>query len=1089
MKGRQGTLITVLGALVLIGMLASYFLFIAPSSSTEPIIKPGVADRCAGLDEDPFGDENSNNKTGRPGDAGSTSSGTGKGTSSDSADGSGKKTNPDGTDPESADEEGEDTAAPKFDPEEVNEVVPGHLLVRIVDKEDDRPLPGTTVYFPIRGSRLDTELGDVVIKPGMSGLVKRTNRHGVAIWSQKELAQLVEEQKDAGNEPTSVLATGLGYADLFEPLKIPDLKKGAEVTFKLFPAVRVTGKVREKRGGSVQYATVEILQTTQQGDATKPANRFSIKTDGLGEFTLKLADSYLYTFEVKQSGYAPYTSKVFNFRQDQREVSILLEAARGISGIVVGAGGKPIEGAEVWARDDGETVLTSADGKFAFDMVKDRIFRNDVSLRVSAEGYAPQDQKVLANDYKVRFELEKEGTLTGIVINEKKQPIAGALVECTYLEGRSRYPYDAVLSDAEGKFKFGQFAKGRVLLSATYDTLYSPTQTIDVKAKSNAGPVKLVLTTGATVTGMVSSNGVGIAGVTIAMDGKATGASGPDGVFTLGGVAPGKHKLKIVNEYPISDEQIRQLPVFTTNGQDYYYLPTEREVNLKFAETGTVNFEVEAFNANVDHKITVNVVTQPNEPATGVQVTIKPVFGAPPAGVEAPKTQVLAIDLPEGTAELPLSLLNGVSYEVTLTHNRFFTATLTAESLAGVPDGGTVELLLERAFIIKGYIKDSEGNGIENVQVSRDRNNPYANHASTDIYGYFEIGQLKAGDFLVSVFKTSYYQEQIDVVIEDQDPEPMAITLVSANEIRIIVARNGTPQPGAHVHIYRNDAEGDDPNDYKRHFDIGTTDANGEKYINFHWLRNYQVVAYHGDDVAFVNFNNLKEEPEREFTIALEKSYDLSGRIVDKDTMQPLNGVIVRAHLAPTGVDGRDGNFFQLEADNEGRFNFKVPAGDFYFYVPQTNSHQSYSTEGSNVPAGSVNLQLMVPIREDIQGNYAQILSISAPTNMTAGEQYTVDVTVRNMGNTTWTSAGNKPWRLGSQSPQDNKVWGMSRVPLPQGTTVLPKETYVFSFTVTAPANAGQYSMQWRMVQDGKEWFGQMSEKLTITVAAAPSGE
>src|SRR5690606_17954353 len=354
----------------------------------------------------------------------------------------------------------------------------------------------------------------------------------------------------------------------------------------------------------------------------------------------------------------------------------------------------------------------------------------------------------------------------------------------------------------------------------------------------------------------------------------------------------------------------RQFPVFTTDGKSYYYLPTEQEVELKYADTETVNFEVQSFEAKVDRKITVQVRTRPSEPATGVQVTIKPVFGAPPEGVEAPKTWVTSLDLPNGQADMALSLLNGVSYEATFVHNRFFTAKLTADSLAGVDDGGVIELVLERAFIIKGYVKDSQGAGLEGVGLSKDKNNPWDMQATTDIYGYFEFGQLKAGEYTITAFKTSYYQEQKVVKVEESDPEPLQITMVNANEIRIIVANNGTPQPGAHVHIYRNDAEGDNPDDYKRHFDIGTTDANGVKYINFHWVRNYQIVAYYGNEVAFVNFNNLREMPEREFTIELEQAYDLTGRLVDHETGAPLGGVIVRAHIAPTGVDGRDGNFF-----------------------------------------------------------------------------------------------------------------------------------------------------------------------------------
>jgi hypothetical protein len=60
----------------------------------------------------------------------------------------------------------------------------------------------------------------------------------------------------------------------------------------------------------------------------------------------------------------------------------------------------------------------------------------------------------------------------------------------------------------------------------------------------------------------------------------------------------------------------------------------------------------------------------------------------------------------------------------------------------------------------------------------------------------------------------------------------------------------------------------------------------------------------------------------------------------------------------------------------------------------------------------------------------------------------------------------------------------MSRVQLDSGIEVRPKDVYTFSFTVTAPA-AGNHNMQWRMVQDGKEWFGQYSTKVLIAVSAA----
>ncbi|MCC6464462.1 MAG: carboxypeptidase regulatory-like domain-containing protein [Planctomycetes bacterium] len=1082
MKSRGGLVITVLAGLVLLALVAGYFLLSGPANRTTS--RPGeTATRAPGeFDDNDPELVRARKAASQAAAAGNPCAGGADGTTA---------TQPEDEappDPKQA-KPGELGEVPEVDPEEINAPVPGHLIIRVLDRTDERTLPGSDVYYPIRGAALEVEGGDVKIHAGLSPLRKKTNKHGVAVWSQKELTKLLAEPLPEGQpDVTSVLVTALGYADLFEPQKVPDLTKGGELKLKLFSAVRVTGKVREKRGGAVSFISVDVLQTSSQGDGGgKPLNRFTVRADGLGEFALKVADAYTYRFEVKAPGFAPYTSQDFDFRRDEREVSVLLEPARGISGVVLGQQSKPLAGAKVHAVNDLQSVLTDDKGKFVFDMVRDRIFTNDVLLRFSAEGYAPENRVVLANDRNVRVQLKVEGTLRGTVLDDKKKPIAGATVNCAYIEGADRYPRDPVYTNEKGEFVFRGFADGQVQLSAAWEGLASETEVVDVKAGREV-KARLTLYTAAAITGRVHSGGTGIAKVTISLDGKSAAATDGEGNFTLSGVRGGEHTVRVVNQFPIPDEQLRQLPIFTADGKAYYYLPVERKLEVKPGAGQSVDFEVQPFDTRVDRKITVRIVTVPQETTKGLQVTIRPVLGTPPQGIEAPKTQVIALDLPDGTADLPLSLLNGVSYEATFVHNRYFTATLTPQAFADVPDGGKVEVRLERAFIIKGYVKDSLGAGIESVGLSNDRNNPWKLAVQTDIHGYFEFGQLKEGKYLVTAFKTSYYQEQREVEINGTDPEPLQLVLVSANEIRIRVVNNGSPQPGAHVHIYRNRTDGENPDDVKEHFDIGTTDANGEKYINFHWLRNYQIVVNHGERVGFANFNNQREVPEREFTIELEAALPLSGTVVDADTGEPLEGVVVRAHLAPSGNPLRDGNFFQLETAAGGAFSFQVPLGQHYFYVPQTRSHRSLDTSAGPVASGTSGHVLAPTIREDISGNYAQMLAITAPSSMEAGGKYEVEVTVRNMGDTTWTSAGSKPWRLGSRAPQDNTTWGFGRVPLPEGIEVRPHETWTFKFTVTAPAQPGNYAMQWQMVQDGKEWFGQLSRQLAIVVQPASGG-
>jgi len=114
--------------------------------------------------------------------------------------------------------------------------------------------------------------------------------------------------------------------------------------------------------------------------------------------------------------------------------------------------------------------------------------------------------------------------------------------------------------------------------------------------------------------------------------------------------------------------------------------------------------------------------------------------------------------------------------------------------------------------------------------------------------------------------------------------------------------------------------------------------------------------------------------------------------------------------------------------------------------------------------------------------NQAQFISQSVPGSMYTFEPYSVSVTMKNIGNTTW-QAGTL-FALGSQNPQDNTRWGMSRVPLPN--PVAPGAQVTFSFIVNAPATPGKYNFQWRMVQDNVGWFGDLTPNVQVSVKNQP---
>ncbi|HWT03608.1 MAG TPA: M4 family metallopeptidase [Pyrinomonadaceae bacterium] len=114
--------------------------------------------------------------------------------------------------------------------------------------------------------------------------------------------------------------------------------------------------------------------------------------------------------------------------------------------------------------------------------------------------------------------------------------------------------------------------------------------------------------------------------------------------------------------------------------------------------------------------------------------------------------------------------------------------------------------------------------------------------------------------------------------------------------------------------------------------------------------------------------------------------------------------------------------------------------------------------------------------------NGAIFVSQSVPTSMTAGQTYSVSVTMYNSGTTTWTS---DVYKLGAQNPHDNVTWGTHRIYLPYGTTVSPGSYYTFYFNVTAPSTPGYYNFQWRMVQEGVEWFGDYTANVVVNVTGS----
>ena len=112
-------------------------------------------------------------------------------------------------------------------------------------------------------------------------------------------------------------------------------------------------------------------------------------------------------------------------------------------------------------------------------------------------------------------------------------------------------------------------------------------------------------------------------------------------------------------------------------------------------------------------------------------------------------------------------------------------------------------------------------------------------------------------------------------------------------------------------------------------------------------------------------------------------------------------------------------------------------------------------------------------------GNSAVFISQTVPSTVPPNENFNVSITFKNNGGTIWNNSDK--YFLGSQNPQDNNIWGTSRIHLPND--VAPSEQVTFTFNVTAPSTIGFHNFQWQILQDAVEWFGEKSINSSINVS------
>jgi protocatechuate 3,4-dioxygenase beta subunit len=235
--------------------------------------------------------------------------------------------------------------------------------------------------------------------------------------------------------------------------------------------------------------------------------------------------------------------------------------------------GKPIAGAEVEAvksvaRPQGgyETqrlaaVATDGDGDYRLDCVDS----GAITLQVRADGFASRAVS-LARDTPAAYrvidvELSPQAVLSGRVLDEQGEPLAGVLISTTTVlaidgRGYASPSYRKAETDREGRFELRDLPTGFVQLSYRKDRYYHTP--LGELLEVPGDPIEITMVRTGTIRGRLTEGGKPVAGASVSLnqEGKAPDTWGGigtwgggmntdgEGRFEFAGAPPGRYKLE-----------------------------------------------------------------------------------------------------------------------------------------------------------------------------------------------------------------------------------------------------------------------------------------------------------------------------------------------------------------------------------------------------------------------------------------------------------------------------------------------------------------------------------------------------------------
>lgn len=507
----------------------------------------------------------------------------------------------------------------------------------------------------------------------------------------------------------------------------------------------LTGTVLDEKNRPIEGALVALIPRAH-GEEPKTG-----ASDANGRFEVVLPGSGAFRVEAYAPGCVPF--KAGDVDPTKPLTIVLKRGGETIAGVVRdGATLDPLEGAIVETRTGEYSARVSAEPRLGLvDAVSDErgefrlegLAKTSYTVSASAPGYGRTTKMNVAPEAAVEFYLFPGSGVYGRLLDEKGEPVEGALVSA---EGGDRsFPRSAQRSDAEGRFAVLGLEPGEYRLFVRHDDFAPAAHEVEVTKDSDT-ELELVLTPGVTLTGrLLNENDDPVAGkvslrsldgfgVSALIRARMTAESDAEGFFSLASVPTGDHTL-LAEARGYGSKNVEDLVSGKTKEEDLGDIVVEIGLSI----SGRVLDE----NGNP----VVSAVVSAAQPARGTMSSAGDLF-------------VVANADEEG--RFVLAGLSPGAHHLTASAPGFG----NSERVMAEPGASNVTLTLQLTGSIRGTAVDPEGRPVTSFQATA-RSSERRGIGWTSVQdgeGAFVLDDVAAGEYAVEIDSRDFLPEVISSV-------------------------------------------------------------------------------------------------------------------------------------------------------------------------------------------------------------------------------------------------------------------------------------------------------------------------------------